>query len=369
MKLFRSIGRELTLLSRSYYFYIEVAMAALYLALLLIVMPENLSPRSTEYYYFNMPQSTYKQLEKSFFPDDGSIAREETSLKIRGAYVNAVHYNTDTKSIYVVGSEESLVALCEDSGDIGLVLSLEGTRLIYHYYLQGYETEQFKNLAALFSSPGLMEMVDAAKGQQVRLLSGNAAPLTDRQNLLCILLVVNCALMGIFIMAAYIFEDKKTNTINAARVTPAPMSHYLFAKMCAVLLTSLIGAMLVTLPIMGGRAHYPLLILAIVSVGFFTIAAGGLLASFFKDMESAFAAVFIALMVLLAPAIGSMIPSWNALWLKFIPSYWAIEGVQNALMGAKAGDTLFYCGGFLSGGILLFLLSLYRYEYKGASGL
>lgn len=369
MKLLRSIGRELILLSRSYYFYIEIAMAVLYLVLLLIVMPENMSVQPTEYYYFDMPQATYMQLEERLFPDDGSIIKEGTSIKVRGEDVEAVHYSTDTKNIYVVGSAESLIALCEDSGNIGLKLSFDGTQLTYHYYLQGYETEQFKNLVGLLSSSDLMEMVDVAKRQTVKPLAENITPLTDRQNLLSILLIVNCALMGILIMAAYIFEDKKTNMINATRVTPTSVSNYLIAKMSAVLLTSIISAMVVAVPIMGGGANYLLLAAIILSAGFFTIAAGSLLASFFKDMEGAFAAVFIALIVLLVPAVGYMIPTWNALWLGLIPSYWAIEGAQNALMSTAGGDTLLYCSGFLLGGILIFLLSLYRYQHKEASGI
>lgn len=369
MKLCRSVRRELILLSRSYYFYIEVAMAALYLVLLLMVMPENVSVQSTEYYYFDMPQAAYQELEETLFPGDGGIAKEDALLRVRGEEVAVVHYRTDTKNIYVVNSLETLTALCQDSGDIGLALSLEEAGLAYHYYLQGYETEQFKNLASLLSTPGLMEAVGSAQEQAVRFLDEHAAPLTDRQNLLSILLVVNCALMGIFIMAAYIFEDKKTNMIRAARVTPAPVSHYLIAKMSAVLLTSMISAIVVAAPIMGGRANYLLLVLVILSAGFFTVAGGALLASFFQDMEGAFAAVFIVLVVLLAPAVGGMIPTWNAPWLRLIPSFWALEGMRSALMNADARHALLACGGFALGGVLLFLLSLYRYQHKEAGGI
>lgn len=369
MKLFRSIGRELTLLSRSYYFYIEVAMAVIYLVLLLVVMPENMNVKSTEYYHFDMPQVAYQQLEAQLFPDDGGILRENTSIKVRGENVEVVHYSTDWKNIYVVDNTDVLASLCEDSGNIGLKLSLDGTLLIYHYYLQGYETEKYKNLATLLSSSDLMETINSAKEQTVKSLAENILPLNDRQSLLSILLVVNCVLMGIFIMAAYIFEDKKTNMINAMRVTPTPVSHYLIAKMWAVLLTSIITAMVVTVPIMGSKTNYLLLTALIFSAGFFTIAVGGLLASFFRDMEGAFSAVFIVLIVLLVPAIGYMIPTWNAPWMKLIPSYWAIEGMQNALMKAAGDETLLYCGGFLLGGILIFLLSLYRYQNKEASGI
>lgn len=170
-------------------------------------------------------------------------------------------------------------------------------------------------------------------------------------------------------MTAYIFEDKKTNMINATRVTPTPMSDYLIAKICAVLLTSMISAMVVAVPIMGSKANYLLLVVVIFSTGFFTIAAGSLFASFFKDMESAFSSVFIGLIIMIIPAIGYMIPTWNAMWLKFIPSYWAIEGVRNSIIGANSVITLIYCSGFMIGGILVFLISLYRYEYKEASGI
>lgn len=369
MKLLKSIGRELTLLSRSYYFYIEIGMAVLYLVILLVVMPENMSMKSTEYLYFDMPPTTIAQMEASIFPDDGSIIKENTTLKVRGNDVSAMWYITDTKDVYVLPNEETLIALCEDSGNIGYTIGHDGNTLTYHYYLQGYETAQFKNLAVLISSSDVMQMTELASNQTVTSLAEGIPPLNDRQNMLSILLVVNCALMGVLIMAAYIFEDKKTNMINAVRVTPTPMRHYLIAKMSAVLLTASISALVVALPIMGGNADYLSLLCILLCSGFFTIAVGSFMASFFKDLEGAFAAVFVALIVLLVPAISTMIPTWNAGWLQYIPSYWAILGTQNALLRTNHLETWVYCGGFLVAGILVFLLSLYRYQNKEASGI
>lgn len=369
MKLFKSIGRELVLLSRSYYFYIEIAMAILYLVLLLIVMPENMKVKSTEYYYFDMPETIYEQLESQLFLDEGGITKENVTLKSRGHNVAATYYSTDMKDVYVVNSEEVLEALTKDSGSTGLKIYFEDSSLAYHYYLQGYETIEYKNLAKLVTSPDVVQMTVLAEEQSVRTLANNIIPLTDRQNLLSILLTANCVLMGILIMAAYIFEDKKTNMINAIRVTPTSVGNYLFAKMGTVLLTSILSAMVISIPIMRGKADYLMLFAIILSASFSTVVMGSLLASFFKDMESAFAAVFIVLIVLLVPAVGNMLPTWNAPWLKFIPSYWAIEGIQNSLMQKANGDTLVYCTGFLCGGILVFLLSLYRYKKKEASGI
>lgn len=93
------------------------------------------------------------------------------------------------------------------------------------------------------------------------------------------------------------------------------------------------------------------------------------MASFFKDMENAFSAVFIVLIALLVPVLGHLIPTWNAPWLKLIPSYWVLAGMQNALMGIDAGNTLLSCGAFLTGGVLVFMLSLYRFQHKEASGI
>ena len=369
MKLFRSFSRELVLLSRSYYFYIEIAMAILYLVLLLLVMPENINVKSTEYYYFDMPQTIFEQLESQIFPDDGTIKKENVTLKSRGKNVDVIYYSTYLKDIYVVNSEEILESLSKDSGNIGLKISFEDSSLTYYYYLQGYETPKFKNLAKLISSSDVIQMTDNAEKQTVKILEGDVMPLTDRQSLLSILLTVNSVLMGILIMAAYIFEDKKTNMINAIRVTPTSVGNYLIAKMGTVLLTSILSVMVVSIPIMRGNGDYLLLAGIILSASFFTITVGTLLASFFKDMESAFAAVFIVLIVLLIPAVGNMLPAWNAPWIKFIPSYWVIEGTQNALMKTANGDTLIYCAGFLLGGFFVFWLSLYRYKNKEASGI
>ena len=57
MKLWQSFVKELVLSSRSFYFYVEIGMAAIFLFLLLFVIPENFNTKTDEYIYWDIPDA------------------------------------------------------------------------------------------------------------------------------------------------------------------------------------------------------------------------------------------------------------------------------------------------------------------------
>ena len=363
MKLMPSIRRELTLLSRSVYFYSEIVVAVICLIVLLFVMPESFENRATEYAFIDLPREQAEIVEEALFIDAGSP--ENVSLKNRGGEISARLYTSDMKYVYVVDKRADLVALCEDTGHIGTVVLGPGDGPAYEYYLQGNETERYKEYVTLLLSADFGEMLDAAEKQEVRVLEENPRKLTDRQSVLPLMLSVNCVLMGILVTSGYIVEDKKTKVIKALRVAPSPMGVYLAAKMSAVTLTSLAVGLIITAPVMGGYANYFLLCLIIVCGSFFTVSIGALLASFFEDIGKAFTAVFAILVILMIPGILSLMAGLNAAWVKVIPSYYIVESVKESLLNRDAAYVLLCCAGLTAGGLVLMPVSARRYRAAG----
>lgn len=366
MKLLSSIRRELTLLSRSIYFYVEIFTAVVFLVMLLFVLPEKLDVRVTEYYWFDADAPAAAAMEAYYFEDTGGLAREDITVKVGGGEKPARRYTTGEKYAVVVDSRDDLIALAQSTGDAGVAIhGPESDGLRFTYYLQGYETARYKSYAALVAGGDLMAVAEAAEAQPVRVLEQNTVALNDRQSALPLMLTLNCVLMGILVTAAYIVEDKKTNTIKALRVAPAPMASYLLAKVGAVLLTSLATCLIIAIPVMGGAANYPLLVLTVLCGGFFTAAVGALIASFYSDMGKAFAMVYLVLLVLLVPAVAGLLPGWDPWWLRLIPSYFALQSMQDALMDRQALSVLLSCGGYLLAGGLVLLVAGRRYKATG----
>lgn len=366
MKLPTSIRRELTLLSRSIYFYVEIATTVIFLAVLLFLLPEHLDTRVTEYYWFNADAADAAAMESGYFGNTDELVRDDPTLKVDGVEKTVRRYTSDQKYAVVVDSREDLIALAEQTGDAGVAINHPSrSDKAFTYYLQGYETDRYKSYAALIAGGDLMAVADAAEHQPVRALEQNPVVLNDRQSALPLMLTLNCVLMGILVAAAYIVEDKKTNTIKALRVVPASIMDYLLAKVGAVLLTSLVSCLILAIPVMGGMPNYPLLLLTVLCGGFFTAAVGALIASFYSDMGKAFAAVYLVLMVLLVPAIAGLLPGWDPWWLRLIPSYFALQSMQDALTNRHALSVLLTCGGYLAAGALVLLLAKRRYKAAG----
>ncbi len=363
MKLLTSLKREFTLLRRSLYFYVEIAMAALCLVLLLLVMPKQMDRRVTENFYFDLPREQAARAEADMVANATGVTVEDVAIKVGGGEtVAARKYTSDEKYMIFVDSRADLIKLSDAGGDTGVAISLRDNQVFYDIYVQGYETAQFRRYASLISAGNISAIVEATRNQPVVALTENARVLNDRQALLPMLIAVNGVVMGILVMVGYVLEDKKTNTFTALRVAPAPLAAYLFSKAATVTVTSLVTTLIITLPVMGFKANYLLLALVVLSGCFFTVMLGAILASLYGDMVKAIAGVFILVLILMFPAAISMVPSWNPVWLRFIPSYYLVPAIRDALLQAAPGEALLICAGYAAAALLLFLLAVRCYR-------
>ena len=364
MKLFSSFVKELKIASRGFYFYIEIFMAVLILVVFLFAVPDNFNNKTAEYLYLDMPAQASEVYLQAIKDETIDGKAEKVTIKMDKKEKEASLYTLDNKEIYILNSKEDLVYMADKERKVAAVINMdESYNVNYEYYIQGYESDKFKDLLKILHVESTETLEMTMDNQDVRPLSTNYQSLSDRENMIPSVLVFNGALMGLFIIAAYIFLDRQEGVIKAYAVTPSPVWQYLMSKVSLIMVTSIVSSFIVLIPIMKSRPDYLLLLVLLVTTAFFASSLGLLIASFYDNIMQAFGALYLFMMLMIIPNIAYFMPSWNPSWVRLIPTYPMLEGFKSVLLGN--GDwqyILTISGGFLIAGMVLFVLSNYRYK-------
>ncbi len=363
MKLWSSVKKELLIASRGFYFYVELLMAFILLFVLLLVVPEHFVNKDEEFLYLAIPDPAIRAAYIETFDDlDGQP--EPVVFNIGKDEITTQLYESQDAKLHVLANESDMIRLAEDRHLYGATIQLDPADGQWHYtyYLQGNETSRLKQLLLVLHAQDDAIVFPAAESQPVETLASDLVLLSDRENLLPVFLAFNGALMGFFIIAAYIFLDKKEGVIKAYAVSPSPLWQYLLSKVLVLTLTMLVTSLLLVVPLMGLKVHYPLLVWFLVTTGFFASGLGLVVAGYFDDMAQSFAVLFLIMIGLMLPALAYFSPSWNPAWLKLLPSYYIIYGFREILRQADLGFVARLSAAFLAGGAALFAWAHARFR-------
>ena len=364
MKLLSSIKKELILATRSFYFYIEILFALILLAVLLFAIPEHSQVIQDEYVYLDMPPQAADTVLDMMLAEDVDGKAEQVTLSIDGVTYDTILVGKESEALYLLDNAEAVKTLSESQRNIGLVVSISNDgQLYYRYYLQGYETQRLKNLLSVLHNIDSQLLEARFDEQPVRMLQASSAILNDKQNAIPPMLAFNSSLMGMFIMAAYVFLDKKEGVIKAYAVSASSVWRYLLSKIVIILLTGIMTTLIVLLPIMGLNINYGLVLTLQLTSGFFAAVAGLLIASFFQDIAKAFGAIFGVMVLMMLPSFSYFLPGWAPFWVKLIPSYPLIQGFQEVLLpNSQTAYVLLTSAGFLLAGCILFVITNTRFK-------
>jgi hypothetical protein len=366
MKLWHSFAKELILSSKSWYFYIELGMATVLLVILIFIVPEDFDSKGKEYLYLDLPQVIQERYKKNLLEEDVDRLAEEVELEAEGQIYSAILYETKVSKIYLLDSKEALDAISNSERvPVVHVRVNEDQQIVYTYYLQGYETRKLQNLLLVYHNrlAGHDVIEDYSNRLEVRRLYEDSAPLNDKENMIPVFLTFNGSLMSLFIIAAYIFLDKNEGIIKAYAITASSVWHYLLSKIGVIIVTSIITSLIITVPIMGHQPNYPVLMLFLVTSGFFAASLGLLLTSYFKDIVEAFGAMYIVIVIMIMPNISYFTPSWDPDWVKIIPSYVMLQSFKDIIaVGGNMTYVMVASLGFLMLGMAIFILANYRFK-------
>lgn len=339
MKLLATFLRDLKVSYRSFYIYIEFVMALIIVAVLLFVVPENFNSQGKLYLYLD-PALSGTGIEEALSKEDA------TSVTLMGSL------------------EEVKTSLEEDRTAQGAAITMKDGIIKYEMVMQGYESDKVKHLLEeVVRLELLKEHPSYVESAELKVLEENSERLSDRISYMPILLLLNSAFMGLFIVAAYVFMDKEEGTIKALTVTPVSVRDYLLAKSGVMLFTGLLTGLLTTVLVAGGKVHYGLLLILLIASNFFGTAVGLFIASFYDSMIKAMGALYVAIMILAFGAISYFMPSFSPLFMRVLPSYPLLFAFREVfLKDADAGFVLMNSGLFLIIGIVVFLVSVRRYQ-------
>ncbi len=364
MKLWHSFTKELMLASRSFYFYIEVVMAGIFLFLLLLVIPENFDSRHDEYLYYDVPAEAYPFFEEELINEDEDGVAELIEFEFDDQIYPAVLYQTENSNFFVLEDQAATIQLADQERAFAGIIHMDDMGdITYTYYMQGYETDRLLNTYAVFHNEETEVLKDVFEAQEVQKLYQDQVLLSDRENVVPSLLTFNGSLMGMFILAAYIFLDKKEGVIKAYTVTTSPVWQYLLSKVGMVTVTSLVTSFIITIPVMGGQPNYLVMFIFLLTTGFAGSALGLVLSSFYDDLMQAFGVIFVLIIGMMLPNIAYFIPTWDPAWMQYIPTSTILEGFKEILL--PAGDTTYVMIaslGFLVAGLLLFIFANLRFK-------
>lgn len=368
-KLWYSYQKELLLSSKSWYFAIEIGMAVIILLILLVVMPENFNQTATEYIYMNMdPAFEEALIEKQVSKQEGATLSVQ-SLEIKDVTYTVQQVKLEGKVINYLEDSAALVAVSETLQKPVVEVTLGADQKpLYTYHLQGYESDKLKNLLLMLHSNAVDTTTLEAQldTQTVTYLNPKGVKLSDRENFLPMFLTLNGSFMSLFIIAAYVFLDRQEGIIKAYAVTASSVSNYLISKSAVVVTTSLLSSVITLVPIMQLKINYGFIVLLLVPSAFFAAFVGLILTSFYKNISQSFGALFAVIVLMMLPTISYMLPSWEPLWIKFIPTFYLLQAFKEVLMGFGSEDTayiLLTALSFALASIPLFLIAKWRFKH------
>lgn len=368
MKLWYSFIKELQLSSKSWYFYIEIGMAVILLFILLFVIPEETDSRTDEYLYAgDLPSDYIDLIYRSILDEeDEDEEYEKVEIKVGGEVFGADLFVTDTRNIYFVDDGEAVVRLAEKDKKIGveIILGKDGG-LDYRYYLQGYESTRLRNLYMILNNNIVnYKLIDRHMDRQiVRTIEENPVILNNRENIIPVFLTYNGSLMGLFIIAAYIFLDKQEGIIKAYAVTASKVWQYLMSKVGVLMVTTVVTSLVIVVPVMRLKPDYLLLTLFLVVTAFAFSSLGLVLTTYYRDMMQSFGVFYIIIVAMIIPNISYFAPSWEPGWIRWIPTYHMLESFKEVISGGSdVGYVLNVSAGFFAAGLLMFLFANYRFK-------
>ena len=374
MKLISTFLKDLKLSLRSYYIYIEIIMALLIIAVLLFVVPDNMSSGYRVLVHLDIENAEIAQVIEQFMStadpskiDEQMLADLDLSNLAKDELAAGEQDEPGVQEIELVDSAEQLRAeMDEDRNSIGMIVSFnqETSKLAMEFILQGYESEQMRNLLqAQFAAPMMELLPNYVDQTELTVLDEAAEKLPMKVNLLPVMLLLNSSFVGLFIIAAYVFMDKEEGTIRALAVTPLRVREYLLSKIGIMLVTGIVTGSMTVLAVAPGHVHFGHFLALMISFNIFGSALGLLIGSFYDTLTKSMGSLYLVIIVLALASVSYFMPAFSPLAIRVLPSYPMLFAIRETLLKSPdIGYIYTLAAVFIGIGIVLFALAEWRYR-------
>lgn len=358
---------------------LEIGFAVVFVLILLFVIPENIESSATVFIH------------------------DETGVLERFVESYAGEYEDQLGEFYVDSRAAVIDGMTENRSALGLILSTGAggsadagangesgaapleIELLHQPYtppalIDYVETDLEDMFAVLASDAGLNvpSVSDAAPAatpatpttpaafggyppeilQRVRVIGleeGVRDSIPFNQRLMPIVILMMVGILGLFAMVSLLGQERADQTLRAYKVTPSSLWQFVTSKHLMVLATSVVTFSILYIPMFGLAGYLPALLITALTVVFGS-GVGAILGTFNDDPMGSIGWVLIIMLVLGLPAVSLLAPTFSPGWLRIIPSYHTLFGLDAAMFGENDSRVIRESAGVLAGYALVFYL-------------
>lgn len=306
------LKKDIKLILNNYFLYVTLFLAIFFILLVNFVIPEDTS----------IEQSVYVLSEY-----------EEGNQLIE-------YFKEKEPSLKPLDSREELIEnMKNDFNSIGLVFA---DRQNIEYVLQGHENKKTKNLLVLNIENLFQEFSNQVNVKTTYLVENNTNEEIPFNKLIVpLFLVMEPALIGLFLIATMVFSEKEEGTIKAYAVTPGNMFNFLISKVVLLIILGFISLFMVTVATVGLKANYLHLVAITLTGSIMGSGIGLLLSSFFDNISKSMIWVIIIAIILSLPFASYFVPNFSPTLIKAIPSYPMMFAYKEALFPAGNSSIIY----------------------------
>lgn len=226
--------------------------------------------------------------------------------------------------IVVTETREALEeAMRGDPTSYGIVLTMQDGRPAVELVFHGNEPERIVETAMLEVSAMLDGGGRETAEAQIRYVYGHPLDhkLPFRVTVLVALLLTEPVLLGFFFAATMIFSEKEEGTARAYSVTPGSITAFLGSKILAIILLSVLSAVIMTGLTVPGSVHWGWLAAIVVTGSFMGSALAMLLSAFFDRLSAAMMPLSVVLVLMTLPMAALFAPSISPIFMRLLPTW------------------------------------------------
>lgn len=336
-----SFIKDMKLAMRSFYLWAVLVFALIFIGMMLFVVPEE-PALGVQAYIFVEDAPGLEELSRELLNRNGS------------GYVMAA-----SRAEVIAGMEKNRSAK-------GLHVDIRDNVLHIEYILQGYEGDSAKNLFAAEIRGMMAREAGISIESEVTYLKGrNSDRISLKDSMLPIFLVMESALMGMFLVAAYVFMDKGDGTIKAYAVSPGKRWQYLLSKAMVFAVFGWLSGFAAVFALRGFDFNLPRLFLLMTVCNFFGTVLGLILVAVFDSLQNAMIWIIIVAAVFGVSTVSYMMPSFSPLFVRLLPTYPMQFAFREALF--PTGNPAYVwrnIAGFAAGGAAAFMAALSLFKKR-----
>jgi len=279
-----------------------------------------------------------------------------------------------TGQFFVDSRDEVVDGMTKNKAAAGLIITGDPvTEYQIELLTQPYTTEamvkffkiQMEDMLSLLSPRGGLYPPEVYQTVKVSSLEeGLRDELPFNKRMVPLILMIMVGMMGIFAMVSLIGQERSDETIRAYKVSPARLWEFILSKHLILLAIGCVTFSIVYLPIIGFDGYLSALLIMVPTI-ILGSAIGVMLGSVFDNPMSGISWVMLLFVIFGLPAVSLFAPVFSPDWIKVIPSYHTLFGLDAAMFPNNNSHIIWNEAGILFAiAAVLLVLSMWIFTFK-----